>query len=46
MRAPASGAMDCFASLAMTKLHRRVRQNNATGKSLNPVQPLAEKYFA
>jgi len=28
------GAMDCFASLAMTTLDRRVRQNNPTGKSL------------
>jgi hypothetical protein len=28
------GAMDCVASLAMTKLDLRVRQNNPTGKSL------------
>jgi len=26
--------MDCFASLAMTKLHLCVRQSNPTGKSL------------
>jgi hypothetical protein len=28
------GTMDCVASLAMTKLDLRVRQNNPTGKSL------------
>jgi hypothetical protein len=34
------------ASLAMTMWIQLVRQNNPTGKSAKPVQPLAEKYSA
>jgi len=41
----ASGAMDCFAWLAMTKLDQRVRQNNTTGKSAKTCQAPFEKIF-
>jgi hypothetical protein len=47
---PASGAMDCFALLAMTKMASRVRPIDPTGKSLlifrNHVKPKNQKYFA
>jgi hypothetical protein len=42
---PPSRAMDCLASLAMTNLHRRVRQNNPTGKSAKTCPALSAKIF-
>ena len=41
----ASGAMDCFAWLAMTKLDQRVRQNRTTGKSPKACQAPFKKIF-
>jgi hypothetical protein len=38
--------MDCVASRASQISLRRMRQNNATGKSVKPVQTSAQKYFA
>ena len=45
----ASGAMDCFASLAMTMWSEQARQIDPTGKSFrifrNSVKPPSQKYF-